>query len=204
MEFKDSGGGDYQQAPVDTHIARCIAVIDLGTQYNEKYQNYRRQVFIQWELPNAVYTYKDENDVEQENIFVIGKFYTASLNEKANLRKDLESWRGVAFSEEELQGFSSDKLIGVPAMLTVVHNDKGKAKVAAVVKPPKGMEIPAAVHDTTNFSIDPWNQEAFEKLPEGFRKMIEKSEEYKTRVPEQPTQTTETATTEFVDDDIPF
>src|SRR3990167_3685661 len=39
------------------------------------------------------------------NRMTISKFYTLSLSEKANLRKDLEGWRGKSFTESELEGF---------------------------------------------------------------------------------------------------
>ena len=53
MKWQDSGGGDFEQPPVGTHVARCIKVIDIGTQKGE-YQgkaNSKRQCIIGWELP---------------------------------------------------------------------------------------------------------------------------------------------------------
>ena len=39
---RDSGGGDYKPAPAGNHIARCVQVIDLGTQVVE-YQGESKQ-----------------------------------------------------------------------------------------------------------------------------------------------------------------
>jgi hypothetical protein len=170
------------------------------------YSNYRRQVFINFELPNAIRTWKDENDVEQEGVFTVGAFYTASLNEKANLRKMLESWRGQGFTEDELAGYSPVKLPGVPAMVNVIHNDKGKAQISAVTKPPSGTKVPSQVNESIYFSLDNFDQATFDKLGKGFQNIIKKSEEWKQRCPEgQPQQAAEPAkTSDFVDDDIPF
>jgi hypothetical protein len=71
----------------------------------------------------------------------VSKFYTLSLNEKANLRKDLESWRGKAFSDAEIEnGFDIEKLIGANCYLNIAQNDKGKSVISAINPLPKGME----------------------------------------------------------------
>lgn len=59
--------------------------------------------------------------------------YTVSLNEKANLRKDLEKWRGRKFSADELNGFDLESVIGAPAMLNIVHNEGDEGQVYANV-----------------------------------------------------------------------
>jgi hypothetical protein len=68
--------------------------------------------------------------------FELAPLYTASLHEKAKLRKDLESWRGRAFTPEELKGFDLEKLIGANCQIQVVHAKVGEkvyANVAAIV-----------------------------------------------------------------------
>ena len=59
---------------------------------------------------------------------LIAKEYTVSLNEKANLRKDLESWRGKEIQPTELEGFDMTNLLGVQCTLQIMHNDNGYAK----------------------------------------------------------------------------
>jgi hypothetical protein len=54
--------------------------------------------------------------------FEVQKRYTCSLNEKATLRKDLQSWRGRPFTPAELKGFDLEGLIGANALLSIVHN----------------------------------------------------------------------------------
>lgn len=56
---------------------------------------------------------------------MISMSYTLSLHEDANLRKMLEVWRGKKFTEDELQGFDLEKLIGVHCQIQVA-SDKGK------------------------------------------------------------------------------
>lgn len=176
MIVSDSGGGNFEQPPVGSHASRCIRLIDIGTQKGE-YQgqiNYKRQFVLAWELPNELITtgeYKDKP-------FTVSKFYTASLNEKATLRKDLSNWRGRDFTEEELKGFALKNILGKACMLSVIHNEKGKARVSGVMQMPKGMPIPEQVSETVYFSLDEFDQKVYDSLSDGYKRMIELSPEY--------------------------
>jgi len=80
----------------------------------------------------------------EDKRFVVTKTYTASLNEKANLRKDLESWRGRPFTVEELQGFDLEKVVKAPCMLNLVAQTTKAGKtwtgIAAIMPLAKGAE----------------------------------------------------------------
>ncbi len=110
MKLSDKGGGDFEPPPAGTHVARCVQVIDVGTQHWTSAQygpKSGRKIRLTWELSNETKVF-DETKGEQP-IFVSAE-YTASLNEKSNLRKVLTSWRGKPFSDEELQGFDPRKI----------------------------------------------------------------------------------------------
>jgi hypothetical protein len=176
MKWQESGGTEFAQAPVGTTIARCVKVIDIGTQKGE-YQGQttiKRQCIIGWELPNVL---MGEGDHAGQP-FVISKFYTASLSEKANLRKDLQLWRGKEFTSDELKGFDSANILGKTCMLSVIHNDKGKARVGGVMACPKGIEIPAQVNKSVYFSLEEFESHVFDQLSDGIKKMIIASPEY--------------------------
>jgi hypothetical protein len=163
----------FEHAPPGTHLGICTSVIDLGTQHDE-YQGKpitRNRVLIQWEIQDAVR--------ENGEPFVIGKFYTNSLSEKANLRRDLESWRGKAFSAQELNSFDLAKILGAPCLLTVVESAE-KSEVAAVIQVQKGVAVPAEPRSALrSFFLDDWEQLAFDLLPAGLQKIIERSDEYR-------------------------
>ena len=176
---KDTGGGDFTPAPVGTHVARCYRIIDIGTQHGE-YQgkpNARNQVLVFWELPNESYEYEHDGKRESKP-FTVSKFYTNSLNEKATLRADLESWRGRAFTEEELQGFDLENIIGKPCMVTVIASGEKKVKVSNVTGLPKGFTCPEQVNASESFWIEEWNQQKFDALSDGIKKLIQRSDEY--------------------------
>jgi hypothetical protein len=207
MKWSDKGGEgmDFEPAPAGNNIGICYMVLDLGTHYNEMYDNWRHQCFIGFELPAEIRTWKDKEGKEQSAPFTVGEFYTTSLNEKANLRKHLESWRGRPFTEDELEGFDSRNILGKPAMVNVIHtlNKKGnkKAKISSISPPVKGMPIPTAVHDQIFFSLDKedFSHEAFEKLPDGFKDIVQRSKEWQALHSQDPAEQDDV----FVDDEIP-
>ncbi len=167
------GTNEFPKVPTGVHNARCVRVIDLGTQRNDYGGNitYKRQVLIIWEVPDQM-----ANDVPM----TISKFYTLSLHEKSNLGMDLVSWRGRPFTEQEKQGFDITKLIGVPCQINVMHNDNGKEKVSSVMPLGKDTKIHEQHHESISFSIDDFQKgqrEQFNKLSEGIRKMILRSKE---------------------------
>lgn len=198
----DTGGGDFKQAPEGNHVARCIGIVDIGTHHGE-YQGtptVRNQVIVRWELP-----FETEVFEGVEKPLIVSKFYTNSLSEKANLRKDLESWRAKAFTNEELLKFDLMKILGTPCTVSVVHNEKGKAKVVGVAAIPKGTTCPSQINPSSSFWIDEWDDNKFAALPAGFQKLITESDEYKESFTPPSQRSAKQAVAAGVDeDDIPF
>lgn len=203
MILKENGGGkEFEQASPGNHIARCVGMIDIGTQQSE-YQGkttYARKIIVRFELPNEVMA---EGDYAGKP-FLVSKFYTASLSEKANLRKDLESWRGRPFTDKELMGFDSKNLLDKPCMVNVVHTEKGKAKIASIAPVPKGMDIPPRINEILFFSLEPseFKQSTYDSLAEFYKGEIQKSPEWaelhNSGAPKKP------ASFDDMADDIPF
>lgn len=146
---KDNGESKFAKLPLPetgTHLAVCCAVWDLGMQKSsymgeEKVQH---KIIIAWEIEQKIDAPESEYHGKP---YMLNKKYTLSLGEKANLRKDLESWRGKPFSAEELQsGFDLEKLYGINCLLGIKHepdkNDASKvyANVTAILPPQRGME----------------------------------------------------------------
>lgn len=201
MLLTDNGGKDFEQASAGNHVARCVGMIDLGTQQSD-YQGkttHARKIVLRFELPNELIA-----DGEYAGRpFIVGKFYTASLSEKANLRKDLESWRGRPFTPEELAGFDSKNILDKPCMVNVVHTEKGKAKIASIAPIPKGMQTPPRINDLLYFSLerDEFDGKIYEGLSDFYKGEILKSPEW-AELQGKPTKSAK----HFDDfkDDIPF
>jgi hypothetical protein len=192
----DKGGSDFQQCPVGSHVAICVELIDLGTQHGEWQgkPNTRNQVVIRWETPSEL--------MEDGQPFLVSAFFTNSLGEKATLRPILESWRGRAFTEEERDSFDLMAVLGKPCLISIIHTDKGKAKVAGVMALPKGTPVPKPHNPLKSFWIAEWDQAAFDALPEFFKGKIMESDEYVER--QIAKSKGKGGTIMKMEDDIPF
>jgi hypothetical protein len=134
-----SSGASFTPAPEGAHAAVCVDVVDLGvveTTWNKQTKK-KHMVRIYWQI---------DEDRDDGKPFLVQRRYTLSLHEKAGLRKDLESWRGRAFTETELDGFDVETVIGVPCLLNLVHTKKDGtiyANIVSIMKLPKSMQAPA-------------------------------------------------------------
>lgn len=156
---------NFELPPEGTHIARCYQVIDLGEQQTSF--GPKRKILVNFELPNEL--------MADGRPFSVGNRYTPSLNEKAILRQHLESWRGKAFTEGELEGFDIFKVLGHPAMVSVVHsesNGKNYANIKSVTALPRGMECPPAVNKFIAFNTEDYDKVELDLLPEWLHKVI--------------------------------
>lgn len=142
-------GTSFPKAPAGVHRAVCIKVIDLGHQVGFEGVGRAHKVLIMWELSDEL--------MEDGRPFAISEEYTLSLNEKANLRKKLDAWRGRPFTEQELHGFELANLLGKPCQLQVAHevSKKGKefAKVTSIMPLAKGMSVPEVINDLVKYDI---------------------------------------------------
>lgn len=140
-------GSTFEPCPAGMQQAVCVDVVDLGIQ-KSSFQNldgtdkWQHKIEIVWQSSERM---KDGRP------FIIKKRYTLSLNEKANLRHDLESWRGKAFSEDEINGFDVERLLGANCNLNVVHKAGSKggtfANVSAVAPLMKSQSKMPATED---------------------------------------------------------
>lgn len=206
MATDTGGGGDFSPMPSGNHVAVCNMVVDLGKQrtvsqqYGEKIKH---QVWIRWETPDETIEWTDRDGNGRSGPRVIGKTYTVSLHENANLRADLESWRGRPFTSDELAGFDISKLLGVPCMVNVTHAEKGGktyANIAAVTPLPKALkENPPRA--TQGLILHDEDNDAYTDLPEWLQKKIDD------QIVDQPSGGSTGSADDWrkdLDDDIPF
>jgi hypothetical protein len=150
-------------------------VIDLGTQHNKTYDKDQHKVCLIWELPDV-----DPIEVEGKMLpKVTSRIYTNSLGSKAILRQHLESWRGKAFTQEELEGFDLGKLVGANCQLQIIHETKGEdtyANISTIVNVPKGHKAVQAVNPTVIYDIgDPVPDDT---VPDWICKLIREAKEW--------------------------
>lgn len=137
----------FKPAPEGLHQAVCCDVWDIWTEPRpEEYGGgIVDKTRIVWQL--------DQTDDETGKPFEASQIYTASLHPKAKLRGHLESWRGKKFSEQEVQGFDIENLIGANCQIQIVHNlsknGKTYANVQAIVPAGKNMTKLRVTEDFT-------------------------------------------------------
>ena len=164
----------FPSVPVGVHKARCVKVIDLGTQRNEfeGKVSWKPQLLVIWEVPEQT------NDTSEP--LTISKFYTKSLHEKSSFSIDLTSWRGRPFSATEAKEFDVAKLSGVTCLLNVIENEKGKRKISSIMPMAKGDKIAEQYHTSVLFNLEEFQngkKEVFNQLPDGIRNIILRSKE---------------------------
>ncbi len=198
----NSSGTDFKPIPEGLHPAICNLVVDLGVQKTTymREEKETHQVYIRWELPYQRIEFEKDGE-KKEGPMVLGETYTMSLNEKANLRKHLESWRGKKFTEAELDGFDLFKLLGVGCQITVVHNhgkDRTYQNIASIVAGAEQTARPT----TTEVPILKYSEDDaadFDKLPPWLQTKLDN--QVKT---EPPVKITDPVEDFEMDKDIPF
>ena len=167
----------FTPCPSGTHFARCVGVIDLGTRENtfDGQTRMRHEIMVTFETPSE--------QMDNGDPFTISGWYTWSMNEAANLRLHLESWRGKAFTDDDFGdgGFEIKNILGVPAMITVGTTKGGKAKLIGVGPLPKGTEVPPQINPTRYMFLtaDEFDREVFASLGDTLKERIMETPEYK-------------------------
>lgn len=202
--------------PAGTYLARCYSMVHLGTVKQtylgeDKWTNLIR---ITWELPTEL---KCFNADKGEQPCVISKEVTLSMNEKSTLRALLTGWRGKAFTEDEAKEFDVAKLLSKPCMISIFHQasksnpEKVYERIASISPVMKGMECPAQINPTFEFSVLDYNQAKFDTMPEFMKEMVRGSKEFQQLLQPKPVaqvaQVAQAPVVNAVDDlidDLPF
>lgn len=210
IEAKNNGGADFEPVPAGTYPARCYSMVHIGTiveQFKGESKTINK-VRLSWELPTELKVFKEENG---EQPMVISKDYTLSMHEKSNLRKDLESWRGKGFTEEESEVFDITNLLGVECQISIIHKKtkagKTYANISAISTLMKGTSCPEQVNKTFEFNYNqPFMQDEFDSLPDWLKDKMKTSQEYKAIFNPQDKDLTDDSGTSTNDpeDDLPF
>ena len=206
-------GGSFKPVPAGMHLARCYRIIDLGTQKTEfeGKVNYVRKLKIVWEIHS-----KDEDGnpivTEKGEPMIVTKDYTMSWGEKATLRKDLQSWRGREFTQEEQKRFDLKNVLDKWCMVNVAHkprkNGQGVyANVINVTPVPvayKELGLPEGHNKPALFQISEPDMELFNSFGDYLKKTIEASPEWQAYIKRSGGQASAGSGVDDMDDDLPF
>lgn len=178
LAIPELSGESFKLLAAGSYMARCIRVVDLGTQTFEYNGDVKtpHKIMLVFELPTEEIQTK-EGDMKP---MLLSKEYTLSMHEKATLRKDLESWRGKNFTDEQAAAFELKSLVGVACALTVIHKQsKGRtyANIGTINPLMKGTTCPEQVHDGFFYEIESKQNEQYFELPEWIQKKIDSAQE---------------------------
>lgn len=185
MELPKNEGGNFEQTPAGTFMARCYRFIDLGSHeqtYQGESKGLKRLVMIGFELPTELMT---EGEYAGKP-FTAHKRYTWSTHEKANMRKDLESWRGKRFEDSDFGpgGFDVRNLLGVPATVSIVHSEnegRNYSNISSIGKAMKGAAMPDQINPSVYLSLEKerFDREVFDSLSDKLKAFIGESPEHR-------------------------
>jgi hypothetical protein len=165
--------------------AVCYSVVDFGTHHGtwQGKPNKRHLVCITWEIPEY------RIDIQKDGVPVdapraLSKTYTLSLGEKAKLFADLTSWRGKAFTKEELDGFDLAKLVGANCMLNIIHvkSEDGKkiySNIASISPKMKNQQALVPENNKTYYCMSDHFMNIPADVPKWQREKIVASDEWK-------------------------
>lgn len=218
MEFivKSEGNTSVPKLENGVYTAISSMLIDLGGQRSLIDNNVRRKIMMVW---NIVGEFVEVNNEQLPR--VMSKEYTLSLNEKSNLRKDLQAWRGQAFTEDELSGFDLLTIMNKPCQLQIINEEKnGKTynNISAIMAMPKGMKVEALDETVVFITNNPETWNNWSKIPKWIKDKIKKMEGYDQselkqyvdeyeKAEQENSVNTENETSEEIvapDDDLPF
>lgn len=181
--ISDNGGksSDWKNPEPGSYIGRCIRVEDLGTQETvwEGQKKSSRKVRLAIELPNELVEWERDGKKIKEP-FIVFWTLTASLGEKASMRKALENWRGRAFTADEVKHFDLDTIVGAAGTVTLTASKDGKyVNVTSIAPVMKGTACPPQVLPGWTFHLDDPNWDVYKKIGKGTRIKIANSPEFR-------------------------
>jgi hypothetical protein len=204
-------GGNFESTPPGMHLARCYRIVDLGTQKSEYMGQvkYLHKIMLGWEIQ----TTKDDGTLlrmRDGRPFAMFKNYTLSWSEKANLRVDLQSWRGKPFTQEEMRSFDLETILGAWCLLNVIErpgkDGKMYVNIDSVTPVPPMMKkagLPEGVNKLEMFNLETPDMAMFESFSDNLKVKILASPEWQ-KIQSKGTTVTIPNVSVEMDDDIPF
>ena len=193
----EDNGGDFERCPAGMHLGRCYRIVDLGTQKAEYMGQIKflHKIMIGWEVHGTDDAGKPIL-MKDGRPFAMFKNYTLSWSDKANLRLDLQSWRGKPFSQEEMRKFDLNNVLGAWCMLNVIEKpakdgNKIYANVSTVSPVPsiyKQNGLPAPVNPNQIFNLQNPDMDIFGTFSDNLKAKIQSSPEWEKYISAQGEQ----------------
>ncbi|MBQ2995625.1 MAG: hypothetical protein IJE22_00110, partial [Oscillibacter sp.] len=177
MKIKSGVKPSLPPVPGGTYLAVCVYSIAVGEQlceFKDKGKTYNNQVMLGFELSGV--------DIEidgKKEARTLGRTFNIAKSKNSALRKFVGAWQAREFTDEEFLELDTNDLVGKTAMLNVVLNESGEyANIEGCFQIPAGFPQPVPTLPLIRFDMEPWDQAAFEALPEWAQARVKKSTEW--------------------------
>jgi hypothetical protein len=204
-----SGGSFEPRKPIEAgaYAAVCDMVVDLGVQPSPGGQFApKRTVVLRFQIPEIRVEITKEGETKSLPA-VISRTVGLSLNEKSTLYALLTSWRGKAFTPEELKKFDLGKIAGKPAFINVTHSVKGDrtyANLTSIMPLPKAIPAPVMEGEALVYSTDAPDPAIFLQLPTWMQDKIAARIVDAPKPAPKPAAAPAALASDFADDDLAF
>jgi hypothetical protein len=204
-----SGGSFEPRKPIEAgaYAAVCDMIVDVGIQPSPAGQYApKRTVILRFQIPEIRVEITREGETV-ELPAVISRTLGLSLNEKSTLYGLLTSWRGKAFTPEELKKFDLSKIAGKAAFVNITHSVKGDrtyANLTSIMPLPKAIPAPVMEGEALVYSTDSPDPAIFAKLPNWMQEKIQNRIVDAPKVAPKAAAAPAALASEFVDDDLAF
>lgn len=179
MRIRDKVKPTTPPLPGGNYLGICVYSIDLGEQLSEfegKSKGYYNKVMLGFEICGQSVTVDGK-----EAPRVLSKTFSAAKGKRSGLRLFLGAWEAKELSDDEYLDKNTVDYVGLPAFLSVTLNETGEySNITGIAPLPSGfpIQVPAPRSELIRFEIDPWNQSAFDKLPEWAQEKVKASTDY--------------------------
>lgn len=179
MRIRDKVKPTVPPLPGGNYLGICVYSIDLGEQLSEfegKSKGYYNKVMLGFEICGQSVTVDGK-----EAPRVLSKTFSAAKGKRSGLRLFLGAWEAKELSDDEYLDKNTVDYVGLPAFLSVTLNETGEySNITGIAPLPSGfpIQVPAPRSELIRFEIDPWDQAAFEKLPDWAQEKVKASTDY--------------------------
>lgn len=206
-----SNTSNHPLLPSGLQKFRCYLMCYAGTQ-EDSFQGEKKlkpRVFLGFVYPEHKREFR-EGDGPQPYMKTQG--YTFSLGKKANLRKDLEGWRGKKY-EGDYPDVDITTVLGTAGQQNIIHSESGKSFYPMAFLPIAQDQVKTLDSlgiDAVSYDVRDHDAAAFDKLPKWLQEEVQKSPEWAElhsstdAAPAAPAAQEAAPAPEEDDDDIPF
>ncbi len=186
----------FKPHPEGQYVGVCVDTIDLGDNV-ETFAGMPPKLAHKCVL---VFRTGERNEANGEYID-IGREFTVSMGEKANLRKFLEQWRGKAYDTNAIEaGVPLHKLTNQPGLLTVSHKTSGQGRTYANITACVG--VPKQMKDGIGTYTDYKRAEYWDEKKKAYADAVRKFRAHDT--PASGDEFDDSQAADDVDDGLPF